>query len=382
MTIVVISMIRQPWGGSEELWYQMALYALKQGHKVIHYAYETPEPYTKTIELKQLGLEERYRPGWIPAEAGKSKKLFYLGKNYIRKRIRNPFSKLLSDKPDVILYNGTCYSICQEFQLLSVLRHNSMSLVPFFLLGHLNHDLERGISDSQADLVRWAYNKSRRVLFVSERSRENAERHLCSRLSNALLVRNPVNMQEVGVLPFPNQEKINFATVGNLVTEHKGQDILLSALSREHWRGLPWILNIYGSGQDEAYLKALTKYYQLEEKVQFHGKVNDIRSVWKTNHLLLMPSHMEGMPLAVVEAMLCGRPCLATDVGGHKEWIDNGKNGFIVEGSNVDAIDKAMIHAWENRANWREMGQLAFEKAGMLYEKEAGKKLFEILCKD
>src|SRR5690606_28954690 len=101
--------------------------------------------------------------------------------------------------------------------------------------------------------------------------------------------------------------------------------------------------------------------------------------VWAVNHLLLMPSLMEGMPLAVVEAMLCARPCVATDVGGHKEWITEGQEGFIADGAATDAISSALERAWQARSQWEAMGLAAHRKALSLYDPQPGSTLLQLI---
>ncbi len=54
-----------------------------------------------------------------------------------------------------------------------------------------------------------------------------------------------------------------------------------------------------------------------------------VPDIWAANHLLVMPSRFEELPLAMVEAMLCARPVVATDVAGHKEIIEEGVTGFL-----------------------------------------------------
>src|SRR5215216_484328 len=110
MTIAVISMIRDPWGGSEELWYQMAKKALAQQHRIIHLAYEAPVKHPKIEELESLGMIRYQRPGWIPPRSSAKKRFARMGWNYLRKKINPPFRRLFQLKPDLILYNGTCYS--------------------------------------------------------------------------------------------------------------------------------------------------------------------------------------------------------------------------------------------------------------------------------
>lgn len=378
MTIAVISMIRDPWGGSEELWYQMAKLALKQGHKVIHIRFENPVTHWKLEELIKEGLIAFTRPGWIPPGSSALKKNGYIAYNFLRKGLRNPFDKVFKENPDVVLYNGTCYSIAKEQQLLTKLRQHPE--VGLFLLGHLNNDTKREISDAEAEIIRAAYRLSKKVFFVSKRSISTAQRHLCMDILNSRLVQNPVNMPSVDRIPMPSLlPMINFALVGNLVTEHKGQDLVLQALSTQKWKDRNWRLNIYGDGADRNYILNLIQYFQLKNRVILHGKVNDIRAIWQENHALLMPSLMEGMPLAVVEAMLCGRVCIATNVGGCSEWIDNETNGFLVPYATIDLLDATLEKAWKKLNEWEEIGVKAHEKALQLFDKNAGETLLNLI---
>ena len=184
-------------------------------------------------------------------------------------------------------------------------------------------------------------------------------------------------MRDTARVTLPSASTVNWALVGNLIVTHKGQDVLLSVLQLPKWQDRDWILNIYGDGPDKVYLQELAAFYGLEERVLFHGRVSDIRDVWRRNHMLLMPSHMEGMPLAVVEAMLCGRPCVATDVGGVSEWIEDGRSGFIAAAATEKALDLALERAWQERERWEAIGVLAHERAHALYDPAAGRTLLE-----
>jgi glycosyltransferase involved in cell wall biosynthesis len=93
--------------------------------------------------------------------------------------------------------------------------------------------------------------------------------------------------------------------------------------------------------------------------IKFAGFVNDIEKLWSEHHALVLPSRFEGMPLVVVEAMLCGRPCIATDVGGNRELIRDGINGFLAKAPTVELLDEAMNHAWDARHNLMDMGKAA-----------------------
>lgn len=380
MKIAVISMIREAWGGSEELWYQMAKIALKNGHDVIHLAYDVAEmEHPKIAELKVLGMTQFKRPS-LELQINETfiKKTIGRIKFFFRKRLHKGMNSFFASSPDILLYNGTCYSIKDEVRLLNFLRSNTRT--HFYHLGHFNPEDDPELTAKEKERIKFAYNRAVYTFFVSNRSQQNAEKHLGTHLSNSKIIRNPVNMNNIDILPFPAMNTPQLAIVGNLIKSHKGQDIVLSILSKKEWLDKDWHLNIYGKGIDENDLKEAATSL-LPERVTFHGKVNDIRQLWSKNHILLMPSRMEGMPLALVETMLCSRPSVVTDVGGNAEWIDDGENGFVSLRADESSFEDAMKRAFSLIHSWEKLGSQAREKAIKQYDKNSGDTLLQLLLK-
>lgn len=368
MTIAVVSMIRDPWGGSEELWYEMAKEARKKDIKVIHVGYENPQKHPKLLELESLGVKHIDRPGWVPNNSGRIQKTVYLVYNFLRKKLNSPIKKLFSQKPDVVIYNGTCYSIAKEKELVTQIKKSKK---PFFILGQLNFENTRNISSDEASSISEVYDLCRKIFFVSQRNLDVAQRHLCRNINNGIVVRNPVNISSLEKISFPSMDgTIQLACVANLVTVHKGQDILFEALNK--WENKNWVLNLYGNGYDRSYLENLSKYFGLDQQIKFHGSVKDIRNVWEQNHALIMPSIMEGMPLAIVEAMICERVCIATNVGGISEWITDEKNGFLIAAPTVSLILQTLRKAWSLKNSWPEIAAHAHATALQLYDPNPG----------
>lgn len=377
MKIAVISMIREAWGGSEELWYEMAKEALLQGDSVSHLSYAFNEQHPKIKELIGLGMKEYQRPSYYSSQqniVGRfiSKIIFFF-----QKRLNNSLKEIFAEEPDIVLYNGTCYSIANDYKVLKFSKKFNTSL---YIIVQLNTEFNNySISRKEKKKTIKAYNIAKAIFFVSERNLHTAQKHLQITIPNAVVVRNPVNLSDISLIEFPSTEIVQMAMVGNLITVHKGQDIVLKILAEEKKESQNWHLNIYGKGPDESYLKQLTADLDLTDKVNFHGKVNDIRAIWQKNHLLLMPSHMEGMPLALVEAMLCGRIVVVTNVGGNTEWIDDTINGFIAQEATVESFNKAIQQAFHRMNEWRSIGKAAHEKAKHLYDPHAGKTLLHLI---
>jgi len=109
--------------------------------------------------------------------------------------------------------------------------------------------------------------------------------------------------------------------------------------------------------------------------------VSDIRSeIWESHHVLVMPSLLEGMPLALVEAMLCGRPALCSDVGGASELVQDGHNGFIAGSPFSSQLVEALEQAWSARLKLHEMGDAAHVDAIAYVSKVPGEDLLDDLC--
>lgn len=376
MTIAVISMIREPWGGSEELWASMAEEALKHHHTVLHLSYDCGEIHPKTQRIIDKGLICYSRPSYKKRSNNPIIEFWDKGINFLKKNWNTSFEKILKKTPDIILYNGTCYSIGEEKKLLNLLKKTTAD---FYILGHLNSETEPDLTPSLKKYVKESYARSRKVFFVSGRNLEIAKRQLETDIPNAVIIRNPVNISSTDKIPYPKETTIQFAMVGNLRIIQKGQDIAFETLSTDVWKKRDWHLNIYGLGEDENYLKALAISYKMEDRITFHGRVNDIRNVWVKNHILLMPSYFEGMPLAIVEAMLCGRTCVATDVGGITEWVEENKSGFIAEFPTTKLFSAALEKAWNQKDQWEALGIRSHERAMNLYDSHAGKTLLDLL---
>ncbi|MFD4510412.1 glycosyltransferase family 4 protein [Streptomyces sp. NPDC058457] len=106
--------------------------------------------------------------------------------------------------------------------------------------------------------------------------------------------------------------------VGRLCRQ-KGQDVLLRAWPEVLRRVPDARLALVGDGPDEAALRRLAP-----ASVEFAGAVTDVRPWYRAADLVVLPSRWEGMALAPLEALACGRPVLVTDVDGARESLPPG----------------------------------------------------------
>jgi glycosyltransferase involved in cell wall biosynthesis len=117
-----------------------------------------------------------------------------------------------------------------------------------------------------------------------------------------VVVRNGVR---VGPAAGPGRDPLHLVAVGRL-TRQKGHDLLLRAV-----RDLPVRVTIAGEGRDEAALRAAAAGLP----VTFAGHVEDVPALLAGADLFCLPSRAEALPLALLEAVVAGLPCVAADVG-------------------------------------------------------------------
>jgi len=361
MRIAYISFIKEPWGGSEELWASSAELALADGHEVIISALKLDVPAPRFEELSRKGAKVLYRRGFINPKWNKRVRVIRKAILFLRNRLSNPYREVFRKKPDVILFASAAYSMVLNRHLFDPL---VKGFCPYILNVQVNSDYGRPINNEEMVYLREVFARASLNLFVSQRNLLTAERHLLRHIPHAMVVRNPVNLPNREMVKWPTaSNSLRIAIVANLLVNQKGQDLAFEVFSRTQWMERPVTLHLYGAGFDEAYLKELSRFFSLGDRVVFHGRVSDIRQVWAENHLMFLPSLAEGTPLALVEAMLCGRPSVVTDVGDNADWVRDGVDGFVAGGANINAIDGALERAWNHRDDWASMGHAAHDRA-------------------
>jgi glycosyltransferase involved in cell wall biosynthesis len=252
----------------------------------------------------------------------------------------------------VIINQGTCV---EGLDWMELCREKGIPYATIAQAAHSYLFCNDDFSERLEPLIRRASSS----FFVSNANREMLESFLCGPLANAELVRNPFGVARVNEIPWPDQGILRFAVVARLDIVAKGQDILLEVLAAPKWKARPVELNLYGTGYNEKGLKRRAKC--LEIPVHFCGHVSEISTVWQNNHLLLLPSRSEGLPIALVEAMHCNRPAVVTDVGDSASLIDEGVTGFVAAAPTARLFDEALEKAWAKREHWQEMGKRAGE---------------------
>lgn len=362
-TIIVVSDLLLPWGGCEDLWSKTVPHLQEKGYQIVVCKYRIDEDHPKIAALIQQGVTflATYRKRSLIVRA--FRKVY----SKLTQRMRNrhgldkygfsrsdetvTFKKYLKAYPVklVLVSQGI------NFQGLGYAHACMENNIPYVIVSHKAVDFYWPPADYREGM-RAVLENARQCYFVSEHNKRLTEEQFGIRLPTSEIVFNPVKLTQR--VSYPDTDNgFHLCCIGRLFMVDKGQDMLIRALSREKWKKRPIKVSIIGTGPDELVLKELVELLGASN-LSFCGEVNDIYEVWKQAHALVLPSRTEGLPLVIVEAMMAGRPVITTDVGGNKEFLEEGVTGFIGEASDA-SFEETLERAWQHRERWEEMGNQA-----------------------
>ena len=374
MKIAIISTVTQGWGGSEELWSQFALFCRKRGVYIKVFTFLKSFNSSIWNEIINAGIDIKNIPlHQLPGNSLFEKIISKLRRQQLTVKYKNRFLELsTSDWDHVIISQGGTNDIIYYNDLYEVI--NGLNK-PFTVINQGQKETQQ-LNDEQRTMLKNIFLKTSSLLFVSGRSLRSTERFLARSLTHAGVIKNPVNINNTQLVEWPEGDKLKMAIVSRLDIA-KGHDILLASLAKEEWNTRNFELNIFGEGPDDMFIRELINFYKLNDKVVMKGFCSDVKSIWAANHILVLPSLGEGMPLVLIESALCGRPALCTDVGGCSEFIRNHESGFIAPYGSVNGLNIALNEVWVNKNKLKEMGMKAKSNADEFLPGNAAKDLFE-----
>ncbi|WP_124639999.1 glycosyltransferase [Amniculibacterium aquaticum] len=189
-----------------------------------------------------------------------------------------------------------------------------------------------------------AYKKADNILVLSEAAKEVINKKV-PQAKKITIVENPV-------LFLDKNEKIEskniIISMGRLSSE-KGQDILIKAFAKSDNKD--WELHFLGDGPLKAELIKLVEKLNITEKVVFLGNQKNIADFLSTAKIYVMPSKTENFPMALLEVMSLGLPCIVTDCmpwRGDEDFIINNANGIKVPVDGVDEMAMALSRLINN----------------------------------
>jgi glycosyltransferase involved in cell wall biosynthesis len=368
--IFITTHITTDLGGSEYLWLETAQSLLIHGHRVEAII---PSHYPHQAEIKHLADEgaviRHYPlPPWhrLPRALG----------TFFEKKLRKPLAYhatareiLKSHRKSpatLVVHNRTTH--LNGIPITTALRRHA---IPYINIVHAAaewHWPEIGEISS----LKESYTHALQNYFVSQAAQITTENHIGTLLPQSHIVANPIRIDQHNPMDWPTASTLRLACVARINPISKGHDLALRLLAASPWRERDIHLTFFGEGPYRATLENLAAALGISSKVTFHGHEHDLKKIWSTHHALFLPSRHEGMPLAILEAMAAARPCITTDVGGHREWITHGLNGFIAAAPTLHSLNLTLEEVWQQRHALETIGSEARKIILARYRDKAG----------
>jgi glycosyltransferase involved in cell wall biosynthesis len=159
-------------------------------------------------------------------------------------------------------------------------------------------------------------------------------------------------------------------TVGHL-TKIKGTDILLQAVANLTKKEVSHFhVDIIGDGHDRTCFENIATDLNIFDHISFHGDCNNVVELLQRSRIFVLPSRAEGHSNALLEAMACGLPVIATKVGGNLDVVNNNENGILVEKENPEQLANAIHKVLNDNKFAEQLGKNARETVVSKYTME------------
>ncbi len=175
-------------------------------------------------------------------------------------------------------------------------------------------------------------NKCTNLIYVSDFIQKEAQKILKQGNQKQQIIRNGVDTEHFKHSQPNDHDRVDIMFCGRLLAL-KGLGTLMEAFAKVHKENPNTHLTLVGGGDIELWKGIALGHGLPESALNFTGQVSyeQMPSIMAKSDIFVLPSMNESMPLALLEAMACGRPCVASNVGGIPEIINNGETGYLVK---------------------------------------------------
>ena len=285
------------------------------------------------------------------------KRLFYghAGRSFA-KRVP-PYVERTFDVPDVV---HACHIYLDGYGMLPYCREHDL---PLFVVAHgaLLNDFESYPTDVR-EQVQETLDEATGILCVSDALAEKARQHTAAdKVSTVPIGADPGNFpvdrdrelrREYGIEP----ETTVVLFVGQFI-ERKGVAEIIEMVSAIEVPNTEFVFIGHGGGMEADLRRAMSASAHSDEFIFTGVTTAELRRWFAVADLLLLPSHAEGRPTVIYEAMASETAVLASDVGGVSEQVADGETGVLVPPGEIETLTNALRELAGDRAHLIEMGR-------------------------
>ncbi len=138
----------------------------------------------------------------------------------------------------------------------------------------------------------------------------------------------------------PENPKVKILFIGRLIPRKGFQRVIKALPKVRELARVPFEIEVVGTGAHQSELDSLAQELGVSEMIKYVGMVpyDQLEKSYQYADIFILTSLSEGMPSVILEAMGCGLPVIASDVGGNNEIVHEGENGFLIDGDSKNAL--------------------------------------------
>jgi glycosyltransferase involved in cell wall biosynthesis len=262
----------------------------------------------------------------------------------------------------------------EKFDVIETFTHDSsMVALPIAWLARVpvriatHHGVIEGVSRWRESIHAWMvnHNIAQKLVAVSKKM------YLASLREGVRAERIVTILNGIRPLPIENRNRLNvrkeagmdvdapvLITVGRLVYA-KAHEIIIASMPAVLKEFPNAKLDIYGDGVLRGDLQTQINRLDLSGSVELQGQTDDVARHLAAADVFILSSRSEGLPIALLEAMSAGLPCIATQVEGVDEVLTEGEHGLTVPVENPEALARAILQLLRDPEARKRMGTAA-----------------------
>jgi len=195
----------------------------------------------------------------------------------------------------------------------------------------------------QQRLVRRMFHKAKRIIVLGADAKASLQLALALDPTHLAVMHNAVPDPHPNPTPRAAEEASHLLFLGHL-SGRKGVPELIAALASPKLRQLNWRATLAGGGETKAY-HDMAKQHGISDRIAFPGWLDrpSVEKACQTATCIVLPSHAEGLAMAVLEGLSHGLPVITTPVGAHAEVIETGVSGLLVPPGDITALAESLV---------------------------------------
>lgn len=183
--------------------------------------------------------------------------------------------------------------------------------------------------------------------------------------SEFLVIPNGVQTDRFKPIERSPNPKVRILFIGRLIPRKGFQRVISALPAVKQKTNAPFEVEVVGTGAHREKLDETAQQLKVSDLIRYVGTVpyDELEKSYQYADIFVLTSLSEGMPSVILEAMGCGLPVIASNVGGNNELIEEGENGYLVEGDDIDKLADNLAQLINSEELRQNMGRVSRQMA-------------------